>query len=324
MRFHNGILTFATEAIPVFPGHFGGTPDDSTKQQLFKATVQRVAIEVSSYCNRRCWFCPNASGKRSERQSYLDESLFLSVMRDLGTIDYGNTLMFHQYNEPLAARHIILRRVSQAKALVPRAVLHIVTNGDYLDKGYLEELEAAGVQAITVSLYDGHEDGPPCAILAMADKLGLASEVTHHRGEHSYTGHISHGSCQITIVVRDLNQAGYDRGGLVNIANRPQRTSPCFAPFIDIDIDYHGNVLPCCNVYCDDERHAPYATGNLHDGNSIFEHYTNRATALWRRRLFQFRPSGAALCLTCSRHEFPMLCTDANIAVLERLRRVND
>ena len=38
--------------------HFLIAPDRTAAQTLFKRSVVMVEVEVFSYCNRRCWFCP--------------------------------------------------------------------------------------------------------------------------------------------------------------------------------------------------------------------------------------------------------------------------
>ena len=302
--------------------HFRTVEDNDLKRGLLKKSIRRVAIEIFSYCNRQCWFCPNASGQRRKEQSYLDEVIFLSVMNDLGCIDYNNVLMLHLYNEPLADR-IVLERIRQARAFVPKAKLYIATNGDYLDREYLEELVDAGVHTISVGIYGPSnavfdEDYVLGRIYTVARKLGLGNGSKVKKEENLYE---IQGLCQgtgIRITARDMNKLGFDRGGLVDVENRQRRTCPCFAPFIDLDIDYQGNFLPCCNIYCDDERHKGYATGNLHDGRSVFDHYTDDRVVSWRKRLFQFHPN-IPVCQTCSRKEFPELATDANVKEVAEL-----
>lgn len=61
---NEGILRFGTDTIYVGANHFGAVEDNDLKRELLKKSIRRVAIEIFSYCNRQCWFCPNASGQR--------------------------------------------------------------------------------------------------------------------------------------------------------------------------------------------------------------------------------------------------------------------
>ena len=38
---------------------------------IFQRAVRMVEIEVFSYCNRRCWFCPNATIDRISKNIYM-------------------------------------------------------------------------------------------------------------------------------------------------------------------------------------------------------------------------------------------------------------
>ena len=313
---------FGVGNIYISHNHFRIIEDDSSKRQLLKKSISRVAVEVFSYCNRQCSFCPNASGLRRNQQNYLDEDIYIRILSDLNKVDYDQKFMFHLYNEPLADS-IILKRIRQAKLFIPQAELQINTNGDYLDRRCLDNLVDVGVSRVEMSIYGPNnsefdEDYILDKMHLEVNKLGLQYTMhVNQPGIHYSMVSVDSGTTVI-IMGRNFDKIGVDRGGLIDIENKPSRTSPCFAPFIDLDIDYQGNFLPCCNVYCDDERHKGYATGNLHDGRSVFEHYTDDRMVNWRKRLFQFHPN-IPICKTCSRKEFPELATDANVKEVNEL-----
>ena len=121
----------------VEPGHFRPIPELEAAKALFKKSVKLVEIEIFSYCNRRCWFCPNASIDRRSENIYMESELYESILRDLGQIDYSGTVSFGRYNEPLADQ-VVVERIRQARAALPNATLHVSTNGDYLTLDYLE------------------------------------------------------------------------------------------------------------------------------------------------------------------------------------------
>lgn len=305
----------------VSAGHFQQVNDPSLQRDLFKHSVQIIVMEVFSYCNRRCRFCPNSSGLR-QQQHYLDEDIYISVLSELEEINYSQTLLFHRFNEPLADP-IIFKRIRQAKSFLPYAFLRISTNGDYLDRRCLDNLVSAGISKIAISIYGPNngeyiEDYILDRMNRKANELRL-SGVSWDTIPGAFNQLASvYSTASVIILGRNFDKVGTDRGKLVDIKNQPIRSSPCVAPITDLNIDYTGNVLPCCNIYADDDRHKKYIVGNLHDGRSIFEHYTDKEMITWRRALFQFYP-GFYICRTCSDREIPNLAVKENIEELNAL-----
>ena len=112
-----------------------------------------IEIELASFCNRKCWFCPNSFIDRKSQSIELPDATYLKLINNLAEIDYDKLLNFHRFNEPLANKDLILKRVKQARSALPRAKLGIYTNGDYLDRAYLDALRDAGVTLIVMSYY---------------------------------------------------------------------------------------------------------------------------------------------------------------------------
>src|SRR5262249_55562895 len=129
-------------------------------RDLFKLCVKFVEIETFTYCNRKCWFCPNAIMPARQDKAgnrYMDEELYLRILRDLASIGYDGQIQFGRYNEPLADR-IILTRIRQARQHCPNGWLYTHTNGDFLTREFLDELRAAGLTAIALQSYLGNND----------------------------------------------------------------------------------------------------------------------------------------------------------------------
>jgi len=61
-----------------------------------------VEVETSRRCNRSCAWCPNGEHTVRRRQELMDWTLFRRIVDELGALDYGGWLAFHNYNEPLA------------------------------------------------------------------------------------------------------------------------------------------------------------------------------------------------------------------------------
>jgi MoaA/NifB/PqqE/SkfB family radical SAM enzyme len=111
----------------------------------FKNQLNLIEIEVYSYCNRKCWFCPNSFIDRHSDNNLMPEEMYLSILNQLAEINYDKEITYSRYNEPLAYREIILKRISQAREIVPKAKLRTNTNGDYVTLDYIHALRDAGL-----------------------------------------------------------------------------------------------------------------------------------------------------------------------------------
>ena len=119
--------------------------DNYYKKRVFKENVCWVEIGISSFCNRKCWFCPNSIIDRNSCNIELNENLFLKLLSELREINYSNNICLHRYNEPLYNKELLIKRIKQVREYLPQAYIYIVTNGDYLTLDYLEILrEVAG------------------------------------------------------------------------------------------------------------------------------------------------------------------------------------
>jgi hypothetical protein len=235
----------------------------------------------------------------------MDEGLYLRILADLRSVLYSGKIQFGRYNEPLADR-IILTRIQQARQHCPDAYLYAHTNGDYLTREYLDELRAAGLNALCLQTYLGNNDRyDEQRMLArqrqQLGKLGLGIVRTVFSVPNVRHCHVTdYPGLQLTIDARNFDVIGNDRGGLVQVnLGKGVRTAPCLIPFTDIYIDWTGDTVPCCNIRSDRPEHQDYVVSRLQDGTSIFDAYV--ALHGWREHLLRFTPKHAP-CDTCN-HE---------------------
>ena len=113
-------------------------------------------IELFSYCNRTCWFCPNSFIDRRSKKEYLSESVYLSVLEELRDNGFSGEISYSRYNEPLAD-DIFFERVAQAKKLLPNILLRTNTNGDYLTPEKIEQAEQSGLGLLNIQLYPSRD-----------------------------------------------------------------------------------------------------------------------------------------------------------------------
>ena len=265
-------------------------PDRQSAKALFAKSVSRVEVETHSYCNRRCDYCPNSTGDRLGTNRRLPEELWSLLLSNLQEVDFAGNFVFSGYNEPLADR-LILERVREARSHVPRARLMIYTNGDYLSPAYLEELSAAGLDYLHISIHvlPGEKYDDLNSINSMVDVARRLEKPIRFIKMSLQEYLIATVPSQVTeIEIRSINywNQGTDRGGLLSGFTMPARRSlPCHFPFAHVNVGYDGTVVPCCHIKSDAEMHGPYRYGNLRDYGSIFELYGAEAAVAWRRHL---------------------------------------
>lgn len=310
--------------------HFsGGHPH---ARALFRSSVSRVEVEVSSYCNRVCPFCPNAQYERRSVRHYMSDALYSQIVRGLGEIGYAGLFCFHRYNEPLAERDYILERIRQCGTDAPAAMTKIYTNGDYLNGDYFEALHRAGLREMFITVYLGESEqysdelmqqrvfarlktfGYPYKVLQRIPGLLFARiEVPFPmkvliRGVNFDDPVISNG-------VPEVN----DRGGFIERKVPYVRRSPCLAVFTELQVEMDGTVLPCCNFRTDIPEQRRYAVGRIGVDGDMFEIWSGAALAEWRRRLFLFgeKDPPCASCTYSVQRETPQAVAHLQAAAIQ-------
>ncbi len=272
-------------------------------RDLFKQFVELVEIENHSYCNRTCWFCPNAFLDRRSVNHLMPDALFKKLVRDLQSIDYSQTLVWSRYHEPMADDSIY-GRVAEARSCLPEAYLVLTSNGDYLNKKSLALLEQAGLDRLLLDLYlPDHKESDPVELAASLAKFRKRTElVIEERGPREYV--IAGSPIKITMGAPIYTQENMStRGGLMEIPKSKEykRRAACFAPVHHVVIDYNGRGMLCCQARSDAAQHSGAVIMDLNKPeNSLFHFY--RALGDARAGLVSPGEKGG-LCLTCDRSD---------------------
>lgn len=246
-------------------------------------------IEIHSYCNRTCEWCPNSFIDRRSETVFLDETLYLKALSELGS-DYDGVISYSRYNEPTSKKELFKKRIAQARELCPNAKLVTNTNGDYLNPEYINELD---IDEITIMDYDNK--GLEWCIARLES---WNAEVYSKDDTHAYAtlngkkiGYSSEWS---------LHNSICDRGGSLEDFSLQERTEPCFEPTYFIGVDYNGNVTPCCNVRSDNPIHEDYILGNIKH-QSIDEIYNSDKAVRFREQTASGNFDGLDPCKHCNK-----------------------
>ena len=274
------------------------TDDRDTQKRILKQNIRLVEIEIASFCNRKCWFCPNSFVDRKSQSIELPEQIYLKIINNLAEIDYSGLLNFHRFNEPLADKNLILKRTRQARSALPNANLGIFTNGDYLDRAYLDALKKAGITLMIMSHYFNKKaefdlEGIKSAMDKKARSLGLKYNINHNNIER-YELKLLYDGIHIIYQCWNPRIVGGNRAGAITDSRITQkkRDFPCYYPLREIFIDYNGLVMPCCNMRSDVETHKAFVLGDVNECD-LFELFMNERFIKTRKDLMSNAPKYA-------------------------------
>lgn len=276
--------------------------------QLFQRHVELVEVETTSYCNRTCSFCPNSFIDRLSEKLTMPEATWQSILAGLEEVAYDGTLVWSRYSEPLSERRI-LDRILEVRRVAPRCRICINSNGDFLDAGYLRELEQAGLDRLWVDIYFPDEEVYDleaarryhAKFLKRIDRtceLVASSPELTHRIVSERAEIVTHVRNVAAMKALDLS----DRGGLIQIARETVRYAPCYAPYKHLVIDWDGSVVICCQLRSDSPSHKKAVVGRIGaDGIGLVDAYVRLAG--WRSSLSGYGPKKGP-CATCNVSEY--------------------
>ena len=271
---------------------------DRTKE-LFSRYVDQVEIENHSFCNRVCWFCPNAFIDRRSVSHQMPEHVFETIIGGLSEIDYAGALTWSRFHEALASARIF-DRLAAARAALPSAGLVMISNGDYLNRKTLPRLEALGLDRLIIDLYmpDGKERDPKAiasGLRKFSRRTGMDLEPT---GEFSYR--VAGLRMKATVDIPFYSESNIStRGGLVDVEKLSsyRRRAVCMAPVRHVVIDYNGKGMMCCQTRSDAPEHREAIVGDLAEpGYGLFHLYRDLGAT---RRALLSPGEKTGVCLTC-------------------------
>jgi radical SAM protein with 4Fe4S-binding SPASM domain len=270
-------------------------------KEFFKKSLKLIEIEVFSYCNRKCWFCPNSIIDRHTSNTLMSEKDYLKILSQLKDIEYGGEVTYSRYNEPLSYKEIILKRVSQAREYLPNAKLRTNTNGDFVTLDYINELKNAGLNELFIQQYLANTElydhsKMKNRMLKKIKDLGVGysvlSDIEGHRIEYvldtpGITVHLRARNFEIEGTSRTDKVASFNVGYV--------RTQSCSQPFNNMYIDYTGHIMVCCNTRSDVSSEGTMA--HINDG-FLWDLYRNEKYKPWREHLKEDSPK-KGICSGC-------------------------
>lgn len=253
--------------------------------ERFQNNIKFFEIELFSYCNRTCWFCPNSFIDRRSTNVEMSEETYIEILNQLNKIQFKGEISYSRYNEPLSQKELFLKRLRQARELLPNSILRTNTNGDYINNKYIEELYSSGLNHLFIQQYSidkifNHEKLHD-KILEKLNKLNLPYELIENTLNYKIEYKLIYKDMRIQIRARNFNLDGSSRGNTIPLSIDYTRTKKCNQPFNDMYIDYNGNVMICCSLRSDIKEHKEGLMGNVKE-NFLWDIFYNEKYTPWR------------------------------------------
>ncbi len=183
-----------------------------------------VNLEVSTYCNRTCLYCPNHY--RTTPRLFMTDAVFEKCLERLAELKWTGVVDYAHFNEPLLDRRLP-ELVRRTLSRLPRAKPRVYTNGDALTEKLADELIEAGVVNFSVTRHDQTPEDFDRRILPLARK---------------WPGHFTLNCLHGTMLGR--------RGSIVKEIDPKLFTlktlTRCPFPTLAMHISWEGNVMMCC------------------------------------------------------------------------------
>lgn len=236
---------------------------------------ENVEIEINSYCNRKCSYCPNSQFNVTKQE--MSVKVYRKIIERLGDINFSGRISFHFYNEPLLSPNLLeFVKYSQEKLPLVRKVLY--SNGDYLTKELLYELIKGGIDFFVITNHDE------------------VSNIKKHVFGEVYAGLPEDIRKNIEYLFQtDLELT--NRGKAVECGREiVDDVMPCLIPDSLIVIDINGNVIPCYEDY-----HKTLIMGNVMD-ESLLEIWNKEEYRRMRNFLRHGKRGKYPICKECNNY----------------------
>jgi radical SAM protein with 4Fe4S-binding SPASM domain len=185
-----------------------------------------VEVETTTYCNRRCTYCPNSVFDRGMRgnEVRMPTKLFEKIVVDLGENYFCNQFSPHNYGEPLADERMP-DLLELARRAMPLARIALYTNGDYLNVDLFHRLDRS-VDAFVIT-----QHGPKMP-------AGVAEILARYDGGHSKIRYKT---------AEQIRVNASNRAGLIPVKVTQRRA--CGVVMNELHINAHGQLILCCEDF---------------------------------------------------------------------------
>jgi len=192
-----------------------------------------IEIETTNTCTRKCWFCLHGQLDKPRPRAVMSWDLINKIINELSDLSYDGVLFLYSTNEPLLDKRLP-EIIALSKQKIPSARLPITTNGDLLNQKLLDELFAAGMTKLNISLYDLESD-------ANLDRLDFKNYPVLFWKYYVGPDHGRKYELELDPVESFDNRAGK----IIQLTTRKYENYDCWRPFRFMAIRFDGKMKLC-------------------------------------------------------------------------------
>ena len=254
-----------------------------TSKDLIKITLSRLGLrnpfnsmfkviefETTSYCNRKCEYCPNMDYERfgDDEDFFMKDEVFKSLIKQLVELNFKGLISPHLYGEPMSD-HRMLDWSKYIKLNLPNARLKIVTNGDFLNQNNFNDFIKAGVDIFYISKHSKLLKKPCRDLLENLDSKTLKKHVL----VQDFFGDYYENQKMFT-----------NRGGSIGLDEGNEKKAPVNCSYATYPvINTYGDLILCCQDF-----HNKYIFGNIMD-KKLGEIWFDKENIKLRKRIYDYK-----------------------------------
>jgi len=105
------------------------------------SNLRLVEIELFSYCNRICRWCPNSFIDRKSDNVVLDDKILMNLFKELKDEGFEGVISLSRYNEPFSKPEIINKFLNLKNIYLKNNKVVCNTNGDFDFSHFKDKIE---------------------------------------------------------------------------------------------------------------------------------------------------------------------------------------
>lgn len=234
-----------------------------------------VEFNIIAACTRACSFCPVSEKdfyKKIDVKGMLDLEFYKKILCNLQDIEYSGKILFSGFSEPLLHPKIE-EIIALTREYLPKSIIEMISNGDKLNSNKLDAIFNSGLNAISISMYDGQHQLDHFNKIIEESHVDTSKVILRRR-------YFENGNYGLTVSNRSglVDSNKYRDIKEEKIIELPLKKI-CYYPFYMLKIDFNGDIDVCSHDW-----QKKFIIGNI-KLNSIWEIWNSKQLNDFKRKL---------------------------------------
>lgn len=203
-----------------------------------KDTLKTIEINLIDFCNRSCSFCPHGIDEYTHPQGKASIKLFHTLKDQIIKAKWSNRISLCGFGEPTLHKQLLqfINILNDTGCWI-----ELTTNGDLLNKNYIQDLINTKISLINVSVYDIES-------LNQLQKVFDGIDKTKYILRNRFS----------------IDNDYVDRSGVIK-SNIKKSKNACYLPSYKMLLNHSGDVFLCCNDWSRKNKYGNIFKKNIFD-----------------------------------------------------------